>query len=132
MDAVLGRGHVKTTLNPDERLDYGVTLTGRFGFPAGLGSCQISIRCTPDNLIISQSSCAVYLSALDGMEWAKLDEAATAILEDMGNEMVARWIQVKASMSDDDTPSTRSHQIVMEDKQPQWENASLLARIAAI
>ena len=132
MDAVIRRSHIKTTPNPDERLDYVVTLTGTLGFVAGPGSCKISMRYIPDKLIISHGSFAVYLSALGGMEWANLEEAATAILEDMGNEVVARWIQVKASLSDDRTPSAPSHEIVLEDKQPQWENVSLLARLQAI
>ena len=118
--------------NPDERLDYVITLTGNLSFRAEPGTCQISIRYIPDKLIISQASFAVYLSALGEMEWANLEEAATAMLEDMGNEVVVRWMQLKAMLSEGGAGAAPSHQIVLEDKQPQWGNAPLLARLAVI
>jgi NADPH-dependent 7-cyano-7-deazaguanine reductase QueF len=134
MDAPTRRSHIKTTPNPDERLDYVITLTGTLGIRAAAGSCQISVRYIPDKLIISQASFAAYLQAVGEMEWANLEEAATAMLEDMGNEVVARWMQLKAASSKDGGggAATSSHQIVLEDKQPQWDNAPLLARLAAI
>ena len=61
-----------------------------------------------------------------------LEEAAAAILEDMGNEVVARWIQVNASTGSEDPTSVPGHQVVLEDKQPQWENPGLLARLGMI
>ncbi|MBT3552840.1 MAG: hypothetical protein HOF70_17200 [Rhodospirillaceae bacterium] len=133
MDALARRSHIKTTPNPDERLDYVITLTGTLGFRAAESSCQFSIRYIPDKLIISQASFAAYLDAVGEVEWANLEEAATAMLEDMGNEVVARWMQIKAVLSEDGGGTAAlSHQIVLEDKQPQWDNASLLARLAVI
>jgi NADPH-dependent 7-cyano-7-deazaguanine reductase QueF len=133
MDALTRRNHIETTPNPDERLDYVVTLTGTIGLRTAAGSCQISIRYIPDKLIISQASFAAYLQAVGEMEWANLEEAATAMLEDMGNEVVARWMQLRASLSTDiSRRASPNHQIVLEDKQPQWDNASLLARLGAI
>lgn len=130
MDTLIRRSHIKTTPNPDERLDYVITLTGILGLRAAERSCQISIRYIPDKLIISQASFAVYLDAVGEMEWTNLEEAATAMLEDMSNEVVPRWMQLKAMLSD--RAAALSHQIVLEDKQPQWDNPSLLARLAVI
>lgn len=133
MDTLTRRSHIETAPNPDERLDYVITLTGTLAFRAAPGTCQISIRYIPDKLIISQASFAAYLSALGEMEWANLEEAATAMLEDMGNEVVARWMQLKAALSEDGVGAAAlSHQIVLEDQQPQWNNAPLLARLAVI
>jgi hypothetical protein len=132
MDALTRRGHIKTTRNPDEHLDYVVTLVGLLHFEATQQACQVNIRYVPDKLIILHDSFAMYLGALGGTDWTNLEEAATAVLEDLGNELVARWIQITAFTESEDAPSTRGHQVVLVDKQPQWKYAELLARLDTI
>ena len=43
-------------------------------------------------------------------EWTSHKEAAVVILEDMGNEVVARWLQVTASAGSTESPSVVSRQ----------------------
>ncbi|MAF48664.1 MAG: hypothetical protein QF603_19030 [Alphaproteobacteria bacterium] len=132
MDILTRRSHIETTRNPDERLDYLVTLNGTLQMGKGASVCHVVIRYIPDQHILSPESFARYLKALGGIEWSHLEEAAAAILEDMGNEVVARWIQVNASTGSEDPTSVPGHQVVLEDKQPQWENPGLLARLGMI
>lgn len=123
MDIHVRRGHLVTANSPETRLDYVVSLSGSL---RDLG--HIHVRYVPDRLILTPNSFARYLDALETISWTHLEEVAAAILTDLNNELVARWVQVALSHADSSLET--DHHILLEDRQPNWNNAQLLSRLS--
>ena len=51
------------------------------------------------------------------------------ILDDINNEVVARWVQITVSSPDPTDSALEFHGIVLEDRQPKWDNPALLSRL---
>ncbi|MCH8835488.1 MAG: hypothetical protein IH925_06035, partial [Proteobacteria bacterium] len=51
------------------------------------------------------------------------------ILDDINNEVVARWVQVALSVPNGALPGVGNHGVMLEDRQPKWDNAALLSRL---
>jgi 7-cyano-7-deazaguanine reductase len=114
--------------NPDETLDY---ISGLQGTLLALYKEQqivISINYIPDRLIVTSDSFANYLTALSEQQWQNLEELVTTILGDLSNQLVARWICVKGTASEKNCPDHKAHKVIIEDRQPDWNNSSLLSR----
>lgn len=109
------RDLLATAANPDARHDYLVTLTGE---PAP--GTRLELRYVPDRWVIDPAGFTNYVEALaafpDGLE-----ALALAVLDDTGNEAVPRWSEVRAERA--------SHRVVVEDRQPGWDNPHLFARM---
>ena len=116
------------TINPDETLDY---ITGIKGNPLVLNKKRptvIAIHYVPDRLIVTPESFSNYLEALSKETWSNLEELTTTVLGDLSNQLVARWICVKGTISGEYYPDLRAHEVLIEDRQPEWDNPSLLSR----
>lgn len=109
------RERLTTTANPDVRHDYLVTLCGE-PRPGTL----VELRYVPDRWVIEPSGFAAYLgepaTLPDGLE-----ALALAVLDDVGNEAVPRWAEVRAIRT--------GHRVVVEERQPGWDNPHLFARM---
>ena len=127
MDVQARRNLLATSDNPDSRLDYVVTLSGRLG--GGDDAAQVAIRYVPDRAILEEGCFTAYLDALGGTDWPTLEAAATAILDDLNNEVVARWVQVTVSTGAERGERGVEHSVYLEDRQPTWDNPALLARL---
>ncbi len=75
------------------------------------------------SLILDPNCLDDYLAALAEDPWDSLEAAATTALEDIINELVARWTRLKLIAGNEST-----HTITLEDRQPNWENPALLSR----
>jgi hypothetical protein len=84
----------------------------------------------PDRLILTPQSFARYIDTLQSLPWTHLEELAAAILSDLNNELVARWVQVALFRTDGALET--NHHILLEDRQPNWNNAQLLSRLKAL
>ena len=69
---------------------------------------------------------ARYLAAFEQGSEKTLEQLAIAVLEDINNEVVPRWVQIVATR--DSGGETEQH-VLIEDRQPKWDNAALLARL---
>ncbi len=125
MDRIERRGALKTRPSPDSRLDCVSTLEGRTGIS------PVRLRYVPDKLVMEPESFALYLKSLDGLAWDSLEETAMAILDDINNEVVARWTQITLCASDGRASDgdAGSHSVMVEDRQPKWDNSTLLSRL---
>ncbi|MCF8479717.1 MAG: hypothetical protein K9H25_04740 [Rhodospirillum sp.] len=94
------------------RLDGAIPLAQRH-----ITAPKISLRYVPDRRVLDPESVAVYLSHLAREIWAGPEELALAILDDINNEAVPRWIQVRVTAH---APGGLDHRVVVEDHQPQW------------
>ena len=116
--------------NPRERQDYIVTLEGALPLTIVPGStANIRLSYVPDRLIIMPISFELYLEALPRISFGSMEEAASSILDDINNEIVPRWIRVIASVKRDDLFPV-GQRVLLEDRQPRWDNPSLLARLS--
>jgi hypothetical protein len=126
------RALLTTTPNPDETLDYITGLQGALqvfdhGKPA-----HLAIRYVPDRLIVNPDSFGRYLAALSGQEWQTLEQLATTVLSDLSNQLVARWFRVSATAPEGAYPGLGAHDVLVEERQPGWDNPSLLSRMETV
>jgi 7-cyano-7-deazaguanine reductase len=93
-----------------------------------VGAVDVSIHYVPDKLILKPQGVRDYLSELVRSEWPTVEAMAISLRDDISNETVPRWLGVRV------TPIENAHlgyrqSVILEDRQPQWDNSSLLARI---
>ena len=133
MDLLSRRELLTTDPNPENRLDYIITLSGDLihGEDHDHPS-QVKMRYIPDALILRPDSFATYLDRLSDTNWPSLETAASAVIDDINNELVPRWVQVQVELSPKAGSTLHFHSVVLEDKQPKWENAELLSRLGRI
>ena len=115
--------------NPDMKLDYVISITGHMATPVEVDSSAIHLRYVPDKTILTPASFGRYLDTLGTMAWGTLEERAAAVLNDVNNELIARWLQVSISAPDQVHHGIDRHEVLLEDRQPNWANAGLLSRL---
>lgn len=103
---------LKTESNPAKHHDYLIDLK----------QGAVHVRYVPDKLILTKDSFDSYIQSQ--AQTAMVETTTTNILEDLNNELVPRWLQVQVNHD--------GHIITIEDRQPQWENAYLLGRLAPL
>ncbi|MBT3238843.1 MAG: hypothetical protein HOL37_02050 [Rhodospirillaceae bacterium] len=129
MDVSERRKHLPTTRNPDGKLDYVTTLVGHMAAVSDMERSSVTLRYVPDKLILEPAAFGKYLDVLGTVEWPTLEEAAAVILNDINNELIARWVQVSIDTPDQVHPGIASHEVLLEDQQPKWSNPELLSRL---
>ena len=129
MDVLARRDLLAAGSNPDSRRDYVVTLGSSIPDLLGADNAKVVLRYVPDKLILVPSSLDEYLKALGAMSWNNLEEVAVAIRDDINNEVVPRWLQISVSSAPNGDKSVGHHDIMLEDRQPKWDNAALLSRL---
>jgi len=120
---------IETAPNPEFHGDYLCLLSGTLGQHGGAGqSAAVTLRYVPDKWLIKPAVFTAYLSQVPATEDRLLEETAHLILDDLNNQLVARWVQILLDVpSPDGGPP--AHRVLLEDRQPQWDNPSLLARV---
>ena len=108
--------------NPGVNLDYLSVLTAN---TPGDG-VKITLRYVPAKLSLSADTFAGYLAMIAPESERMLEALALAVLDDINNEIVPRWVQIVAVRT---APDTTVHQVIVEDRQPKWDNPALLARL---
>lgn len=131
MDLMERRAILQCTPNPDKQLDYIVTLAGHLPNSRGQ-SRKVTVRYVPDRDILDSRTLGSYLEALADQDWPTPEDLSVTILTDVNNEVVARWIQISLSMPERLHHAVETHAVVLEDRQPGWDNPSLLGRLERI
>jgi len=98
-----------------------------------LATVDATIRLTyvPYKSVLSADGFAAYLKELPkpGNAANVLERYAAMMLDDLNNELVPRWLQLVLTRQRDDGTVQR---VLVEDKQPRWNNKVLLARARGI
>ncbi len=129
MDVVESRrGDLATTANPDQRHDYVISLSGVLSGPAPLVTA--TLRYVPDRLVLKPGAFSAYLAVLSAQRRVTLEALATTMLDDVNNEIIPRWAHVSIGTVGD--AGGERHAVDAEDRRPDWDNPSLLARLAPI
>jgi hypothetical protein len=99
---------------PPARVEYVVRmdLEGETG--------ELALLYVPDRFTIGLEALSDYIAVVDGLNLPTELKAVT-ILEDLVNELVCRWIRVSLNLD--------GKTVILEDRQPGWSNADLLARL---
>ncbi len=108
-----------------QALDYVISLGGGVSHAVHPAPLSVLLRYVPDKRIVEPPSFMAYLKALDEAPLASVEAVGVAILEDVSNEVVPRWLQVLVSAESDDPQYT----VLLEDRQPKWDNPALLSRL---
>jgi len=128
MDRIERRGRLATRPNPDTATDYLIVLEAKMTPSSPLGDTNVLVRYVPDRMIVDPGCMDAYVSALEADTWEVLEEVAVAIRDDLLNEVVPRWVQVAVS-APGEWAGVDHHLVVVEDRQPRWDNPALLARV---
>ena len=130
MNRLSRRDLIVANPNPETRLDYVVRLEGHMaGGPDGTTTTSVGVCYVPDKAVLDPGAFGRYLEALATQSWSSLEEVATVILDDINNEVVARWVQVRVSAPQPAHPGVDTYGVMLEDRQPKWDNPALLARL---
>jgi hypothetical protein len=131
MDLLERRGFLVTTVNPDKNLDYIVTLEGHLPHYHGQ-SPHITLRYVPDRMVLDSKSFGQYLEALAQVGWNLPEDLAVTVITDINNQVVSRWMQVTLKAPELLHHAVETHSVVIEDRQPGWDNPGLLGRLSRI
>ncbi len=103
--------------NPAPQRDYVITLRGTLDFG---DRGELVLRYVPDKYVLPRAAFSEYCSIMARQDWPMPESRANEVLDDMNNELVPRWVSVRLIALD-------GHEIVLEDRQPDWSNDSLLS-----
>lgn len=123
------RGHLATRANPSPGLDFVVTHGAKLRIEGLPGQVALTLRYVPDRLVVAPEAFEAYLAALSGEHWCCLEEVAAAVLEDLNNQLVARWVHATLGVQPGPGRFHEAHRVMLEDRQPGWDNPALLARL---
>lgn len=127
------RALLDTFPNPSGRLDYVVTLSGMLARSDGTTvphlPAAMTLRYIPDRLVLDPDCLPRYLDEISSTDWDSVEAMAITLLDDLNNELVPRWINVAVRRHPDATEPLEHHEVVVEDRQPRWENRRLLDRM---
>jgi len=124
------RDKIITLANKRENLDYVVARREQIPSTMIAGSkvadIDLHLHYVPDRYILSPNDgISIYLNELTGENWAAPEELAQAILDDLNNELVPRWLRLQFMVGD-------GHGLILEDRKPNWRNEGLLSRLGLI
>lgn len=131
MDITSRRRLLECNSNPDSAIDYMVNITGHID-KEGSSRTNVSLRYVPDKLVLEAGSFGVYLDTLGEIGWKVAEDLAVTIISDVNNELIPRWVQISVSAPDLAHPAVDTHGVVLEDRQPKWDNPGLLSRLKQI
>ena len=123
------RSRLATAPNPAERHDTMVSLEATAWFMGAGRPVTVTLLYIPDRLVLPPGTFSAYLEALDGCAWPTPEAAAAAVLADVNNELIPRWVQVRLAAAAGRGGAER-HGVILEDRQPGWDNPDLLGRLA--
>ena len=126
------RSLLESQTNPDQTRDYVITLSGGMtNKSSDTRRYDHHIQYVPDRTILVPESLNRYLMELNKQDGISLEEITTAILSDLQNQIVPRWVQVAIKMDIQSLDHIVLHQAIVEDAQPGWQNDELLNRLAS-
>lgn len=106
------RHHLHGQPNPATRCDYLVTLDGALGQRR-----SVRIAYVPDRLIVERSIFADYLRSLEALPWASPEQLGAALLDDIANTLVPRWLRVEIT----ENTAELVHRVRLDERQPGWK-----------
>lgn len=129
MDILERRALLKTNGGPGGLSEYITALEGIFPAPQEGLSVSILLRYVPSRDVLIPESFATYLNTLATMDWKSNEALAAAIRDDTMDVLIARWVQVILTAEGEPGEPVHRHRVILEDREPKWDNPKLLARL---
>lgn len=129
------KSYLRVKENPSKKYEYVINLKKTLVKKVDGEKFLIDMHYIPDRYILETSSYEKYLGSIfdklkDTIEETTiLEEIALSVVDDLCNELVPLWVRVNLSFISDDKSGGRFHNVTIEDKQPQWNNQALIAKI---
>jgi len=126
---VARRAALVTEANPAPRLSYQVTLGACLTCRIGRAPrARITVDYIPDLVLLDPAGFSRYMNVLGRTVWGGPEALGIAILDDMNNEVVPRWVRVTVRAQGDETSAPKAavepgswHRVILEDRQPRWD-----------
>lgn len=112
------RAHLVFRPNPARKIDSLNMIAGRI--PAT--QVTVVLRYVPGKHFLEHRSFYRYLTDLLPVAKEGIEELAHVILDDLNNELVPRWLEIIVELDG-------GNKVLVEDRQPGWDNPSLLSRV---
>jgi len=113
---------------PECRVDCVTNLACHLDRSTG-DATDVIVRYIADRDILQPDSLAGYLEALPRGADVSVEELAVTVLADINDQVVPRWVRVRLRRQNPAAHGVTRHDVVVEDRQPGWDNASLLSRL---
>ena len=104
--------------NPTRKIDSLNLISGRI--PAT--QVRVILRYVPGKRFLEHRSFDQYLAELGPVTREGIEELAHVILDDLNNELVPRWLEIVVELDG-------GNKVLVEDRQPGWDNPTLLGRL---
>lgn len=107
--------------NPDASHDYVTDIARTCGVDS-LGEVKLRVRYVPDRHILAHGALDAYLPVLAATAPVSLEQLTLTFVEDLSDALIPRWIEVI-------TAGKNGHTVIVDDRQPGWNNERLLDRL---
>jgi len=130
-DPAARRARLTICANPEPRQDFVVTRTGDVTGAVADLTAHIRLRYVPDRGLITRDGWRDYLRGLSEQPFDTVEALTAAILADVANQLVPRWLDVRVHANEPlgSGAGSAAHEVIMEDRQPTWRNPALAARL---
>lgn len=113
------RAALRVRPNPAPRLTYRITLEA--GLDAIPGRrVRLTVDYVPDRGVLDGAAFAAYARLLGASAWAGPEDLGVAVLDDINNEVVPRWVRVSVATDSQGGRTLPKHAVLLEDWQPTW------------
>jgi len=123
------RAALRLRPNPAPRLTYRITLEAGLDTIPGR-PLRLTVDYVPDRGVLDGAAFAAYARLLGASAWAGPEDLGVAVLDDINNEVVPRWVRVAVSTDSQGGRTLPKHAVLLEDWQPTW-NAEAVATTSA-
>ncbi|MEQ9491086.1 MAG: hypothetical protein RIM72_19070 [Alphaproteobacteria bacterium] len=112
---------------PDAKVEFLCNLDGNVD---AVGA-SLRLSYIPYKSVLDGDGFAAYLKDLPAPDDAPsaMETVAAVILDDLNNELVPRWLQLVLTRQRQDGTVQR---VLVEDKQPRWDNKTLIGRAGGL
>ena len=110
-----------TTTNPLPDTDYIITLESKLAVNGTI--VRLCVRYVPDRAVLDEAQYQHYVSGLTRI-YTTQEALAATLLHVLNNSIIPRFLHVGVYGA--------IHSVVVEDRQPRWDNDRLLSRLALI
>ncbi len=122
------RDILSSSPNPHRHKNYVVAITQEITI--NQQAYLFGLRYIPDKILLNHQGLAGYLEQILTNAPAEPEILAHNILEDVSNEIIPKWIEI--NLLQEENKSGQNILIIIEDRQPHWENDRLLNRLPAL
>ncbi len=122
---------LRTRPAPNSRIDAVTSLVGRLEGPAD-DVTDVIVRYIADRDVLLPESLGAFLPALPRGPSVSVEDLAVTVLDDLNDQLVPRWIRVHLRCRRPAASALTRHDVVIEERQPGWDNASLLSRLPPV